>query len=73
MYEYTNSAFLALTRGWARFIGSQNELGSIQPGMLADLVVSKGRLLNAPSVKLPEILPVITLVGGKVAYESTEL
>jgi hypothetical protein len=67
------SAFLALTRWGARFIGAENEMGSIQPGMLADLVVFDGNLMEAPIEDLPKILPVMTLVGGKVAYESPDL
>ena len=67
------SAFLALTRWAARFIGAENEMGSIEPGMLADLVVFDGNLLEAPIDTLPEIKPLMTLVGGRVAYESPNL
>ena len=67
------SAFLALTRWAARYIGSDNEMGSIQPGMLADLVVFDGDIMAAPVDKLADIRAVFTLVGGQVAYESPEL
>jgi predicted amidohydrolase YtcJ len=67
------TAFLALTRWPARFIGSENELGSIAPGMLADLVVFDGNLLEVPIEELADLRPVLTLVGGQVAYESPEL
>ena len=66
-------AFLALTRWAARFMGSENELGSIQSGMLADLVVFNGNLLDAPIESLHELKSVLTMVGGQVAYESTDL
>lgn len=66
-------AFLALTRWAARFIGAENEMGSIQPGMLADLVVFNGNLMDAPVDEIDQLLPVMTLVGGKVAYESPDL
>jgi predicted amidohydrolase YtcJ len=67
------AAFLALTRWAARFMGSENELGSIQPGMLADLVIFNGNLLDVPIESLHELKPVLTLVGGQVAFESPDL
>jgi nitrate/nitrite transporter NarK len=69
----SESAFLALTRWAARFIGSDKDMGSIQPGMLADLVVFDGDIMAAPVEKLADIRAVLTLVGGQVAYESPEL
>ena len=66
------TAFLALTRWGARFIG-EKEFGSIQPGMLADLVVFDGNLLDVPIEKLPDLIPVLTMVGGQVAFESPDL
>jgi predicted amidohydrolase YtcJ len=67
------SAFLALTRWAARFIGAEQEMGSIQPGMLADLVVFNGNLLEVPIEEITDLKPVMTLVGGQIAYESPEL
>jgi predicted amidohydrolase YtcJ len=66
------TAFLALTRWAARFIG-ETQFGSIQPGMLADLVVFDGNLLDIPIQNLHELMPVLTLVGGQVAFESPDL
>ena len=67
------AAFLALTRWAARFIGANDTLGSIEPGMLADLVVFEGNIMDVPIDQLSDLLPVMTLVGGRVAYESEEL
>ncbi len=66
-------AFLALTRWAARFIGAENEMGSIQAGKLADLVVFDGNILDVPIENVHEIKPVMTLVGGQIAFESNEL
>ncbi len=67
------TAFLALTRWPARFIGAENDMGSIRPGMLADLVVFDGNLLDVPIENLSGLRPVLTLVGGQVAYEGAGL
>ena len=67
------TAFLALTRWAARFIGSDDELGSIEVGKLADLVVFDGNILDVPIEDLAELKPVMTLVGGAVAFESPQL
>lgn len=67
------SALLALTRWAARFIGADDEMGSIQVGKMADLVVFDGDLMNVPIERLADLKPVFTLVGGRVAYESPQL
>ena len=67
------AAFLALTRWAARFIGANDSLGSIEPGMFADIVVFDGNIMDVPIDQLSDLLPVMTLVGGKIAYESEDL
>lgn len=67
------SALLALTRWAARFIGADDEMGSIRAGMLADLVVFDGSLMDVPIDRLSELKPVLTMVGGQIAYESEGL
>ncbi|HEX7062100.1 MAG TPA: amidohydrolase family protein [Woeseiaceae bacterium] len=67
------AALLALTRWAARFIGASETLGSIEPGKLADLVVFDGDLMQVPIEHLSDLKPVLTVVGGRIAYESPEL
>lgn len=67
------TAFLALTRWAARFIAADNVMGSIKPGMLADLVIFNGNIMDVPIEKITDLKPVFTLVGGRVAYEAAEL
>ncbi|MDH3531340.1 MAG: amidohydrolase family protein, partial [Gammaproteobacteria bacterium] len=65
-------ALLALTRWPARFISAEDSLGSIEPGKLADLVVFDGDILEAPIDEIDQIKPVLTMVGGVVAYERAD-
>ncbi len=66
-------ALLALTRWGARFIGSENVMGSIVADNMADLVVFDGNIMDVPIENIHELKPVLTLVGGKVAFESPDL
>ncbi len=67
-----SEALLALTRWGARFISAEDSLGSIEPGKLADLVVFDGNVLDAPIEELDSIKPMLTMVGGSVAYERAD-
>jgi predicted amidohydrolase YtcJ len=63
-------ALIAYTRKNAYFIFRENDLGSIQPGKLADLVVLDRDYLTVPAEQIKDIKPVMTVVGGKVVYEA---
>jgi predicted amidohydrolase YtcJ len=62
-------ALIAYTRKNAYFIFRENDLGSIQPGKLADLVVLDRDYLTVPADQIKDIKPVMTVVGGKVVFE----
>lgn len=63
-------ALLAYTRKNAYLIFQENNLGSIQPGKLADLVVLDRDYLTIPAEQIKDIKPVITVVGGKIVYDA---
>lgn len=44
------------------------ELGSLAPGKRADLVVLSEDVFTCPEPRIGEIVPVLTLVGGEVAF-----
>ena len=67
------AALLALTRWAARFVGAEDQLGSIEAGKLADLVVLDGDLMAVPVDRLDTLKPVMTVVGGRVSWESPSL
>jgi len=48
----------------------ENDPGSIQPDKLADLVVNGSDYLTVPADQINEIKPVMTKIGGKVAYDA---
>jgi predicted amidohydrolase YtcJ len=63
-------ALIAHTRKNAYFIFRENDLGSIQPGKLADLVVIDRDYLTVPADQIKDIKSVMTMVGGKTVYEA---
>ncbi len=63
-------ALIAHTRKNAYFVFQENNLGSIQPGKLADLVVLDRDYLTIPADDIKAIQPVMTMVGGRVVYEA---
>jgi predicted amidohydrolase YtcJ len=66
-------AILAITRWAARFLSAEDEIGSIEAGKLADIVVFDGRVMDVPIEEIDTLKPLLTLVGGRVAFESDAL
>jgi predicted amidohydrolase YtcJ len=64
-------ALIAHTRKNAFFVFQEDNLGSIQPGKLADLVVLDRDYLTIPADQIKDIKPVMTMVGGRIVYDST--
>ena len=66
-------ALIAHTRNNAFFFFRENELGSIAPGKLADLLVLDRDYLTVPADEIKDINPVITMVGGRIVFDAGEL
>ncbi len=64
-------ALIAHTRKNAYLIFQENNLGSIQPGKLADLVVLDRDYLTVPADQIRNIKPVMTMVGGRIVYDAS--
>ena len=62
-------ALIAHTRRNAFFVFQEDNLGSIQPGKLADLVALDRDYLTIPADQIKDIKPVLTMVGGKIVYD----
>lgn len=65
-------ALRAYTIGSAWFNLDEARLGSIEPGKLADLLVLSGDYLSVPEDQIKDVLPVLTMVGGKPVYATGE-
>lgn len=63
-------ALIAHTRRNAFFFFRENDLGSIQPGRLADMVVLDRDYLTVAADDIKNIRPVMTIVGGTVVYDA---
>ena len=64
-------ALIAHTRSNAFLFFREYDLGSIQKGRLADLVVIDRDYLTIPADRIEQIKPVMTMVGGKVFFDTT--
>src|SRR6266705_600436 len=63
-------ALIAHTRNNSYFLFQEDNLGSIAPGKLADLVVLDRDYLTIPADQIKDIKPVLTMVGGKVTWDA---
>jgi predicted amidohydrolase YtcJ len=63
-------ALIAHTRKNAYFVFQESNLGSLQPGKLADLVVLDRDYLTVPADQIDDIRPVMTIVGGRIVYDA---
>jgi len=62
-------ALIAHTRNNAQFIFQENNLGSLQPGKYADLLVLNKDYLTVPINEIRNLFPVATMVAGKFVYK----
>ena len=63
-------ALIAHTRKNAYFVFQENNLGSIQPGKLADLAVLDRDYLTIPADQIKDISPVMTIVDGRIVFDA---
>jgi predicted amidohydrolase YtcJ len=62
-------ALTAHTRSNAFILFQEANLGSLQKGKYADLLVLDRDYLTVPADQIKDITPLITMVGGKIVYE----
>ena len=63
-------ALIAHTRSNAHLLFKEDDLGSLEAGKFADLVVLDRDYLTVPEDEIFEIRPVLTMVGGRVVFDA---
>jgi predicted amidohydrolase YtcJ len=63
-------AVIAYTRGSAYAEFAERDKGTLEPGKLADVAVLSQNIFDAPISSLPETRALLTLVGGRIAYDA---
>jgi predicted amidohydrolase YtcJ len=63
-------AVSAYTSGSAYAEFAEKDKGTLEPGKLADLAVLSQDIFKVPPPELPKTKSVLTLVGGKIVYQS---
>ncbi len=65
-------ALVAHTRSNAYLFFQEENLGSLEVGKLADLVVLDRDYMTVPAAEIKHIQPTMTMVGGRVVYSDAE-
>jgi predicted amidohydrolase YtcJ len=61
-----NTLIKMMTSWPARYVMKEKVLGTLEKGKLADFLVLSGDYFTTPTEKLGDIIPLMTVVGGKV-------
>jgi predicted amidohydrolase YtcJ len=64
------TALRMLTINGARFIGEQDNIGSLEPGKLADIAVLNGNFMNIADNEIDSLRIDLTFVGGKLVFDA---
>ena len=63
-------ALIAHTRSNAEILSMADDVGTLEVGKLADLVVLDRDYLETPPDEIRDVQPVMTMLGGRVVYEA---
>ena len=63
-----DEALPMMTMGSAYALFMDDQVGSVQPGKLADLIIASSNPLDAPTDAVKDIQVFMTMIGGKVEY-----
>lgn len=60
----------SMTKGAAYAAFAEDLVGSLEIGKLADFVALEEKFDEVPAARLGELLPALTVVGGKIVYDA---
>jgi len=63
-------ALIAHTRSNAYILSMEDDIGTLEPGKFADLVVLDSDYMTVPIDDIRDIKPVLTMVNGKVVFDA---
>jgi hypothetical protein len=66
-------ALRAFTRENAWFLRAEDQIGSIEPGKLADLIVLDRDYFTIPENDIKRLRSVLTVVGGRIVHDTGEV
>jgi predicted amidohydrolase YtcJ len=64
---------LMMSRWGAYALWKDDKIGSIEPGKWADIIILNGDYMDVEVEDLDTLYPVMTMVGGEVVFENSEL
>ena len=64
---------LMMTRWGAYQLWKEDEIGSIEPGKWADIIILNGDYMDVEVEELDTLWPIMTMVDGKIIFEDTQL
>jgi predicted amidohydrolase YtcJ len=67
-----DEALAILTTGAAYAAFQEKDRGTIEPGKLADFSVYSTDWMTIPEPEIPRSRPVMTVIGGEVAWQASE-
>lgn len=66
-------AVSAYTRGGAYAEFAENDKGTLEPGMLADLAVLSQDIFTVPVSAMPATVSLLTIIGGKTVFDAHKI
>ena len=66
-------ALVIYTRGSAWFTRDDEDLGTLELGKIADIVVLSGDFLETPEEEFRDIHSVLTIIGGDIVYSDNSI
>ena len=64
------SVFLFITVNTAKLVRAEDDLGTLEAGKLADLVVLDRDIFAVPHREIKDLTVCLTMAGGRITYQA---